>query len=347
MKKILSLLLILSLCIACSFTALAEERIIKVFVDGKEIQFDVHPISENGRTLVPMRYIFEALGAEVNWIGEENRAIATKGDITVDITPGSDTMYRNDAPITLDVPAKAIDGRTLVPARAVSEALDAEVKWNPEEYTVYITSSEEYTPGEYHYTELSDADLQLLRVLYPDFYTMYATDILFDNMAEYPEDVSELINSEDARIRMFADDVWNNMMAHTIINIQTESKDMYIFDIPEETEINSYTLMSDYIAITEKENMSSEGAIETVIETTPKGRKVLIIDYINDEIPILKTAVVSVENGFRYFYTEKAEGEGAFLTEVTKNGNEKIALCESTDNSKLLEAIDKASDNVQ
>ena len=307
MKKIISIILALALIMSASAFAMPREYAITVYVDGEKIEFDVPPRAEFGRTLVPMRYIFEALGAEVRWIGEENRAIATKDDITIDLILGSDVMYRNDAPIKLDVPAKAVDGRTLVPARAVSEALDATVEWNADTYTVTITSSKPYVPGEYHYTELSDKDLDTFRKLYPSLYTLYAQEVLYENVSEYPEDVAELINAEDARIRMFADDVWNNLMAHTILNIQTESKDMYIFDIPEDVEMDPYSLMSDYLTLTESENMSSETTLETkfqkagdntILEIYFKGQKTIYgisdVDFV---------FVVPTENSLRYFYS--------------------------------------------
>ncbi len=142
-KRLLATLIIAVMLISSIGTAFAAEdsKTITVFVDGKEIAFDVPPTSENGRTLVPMRYIFEALGAEVDWIQDENKAVATKGDIIIELTLGSNVMTRNGRQILLDVPAKAIDGRTLVPARAVAEALDAKVDWIEEKYKVDITAA--------------------------------------------------------------------------------------------------------------------------------------------------------------------------------------------------------------
>jgi len=139
--KLISMLLIAVMLISSVCTVFASD-VISVFVDGKQVEFDVHPVSENGRTLVPMRYIFEALGADVQWHQEENKAIATKGSITIEITLNDNIMIRSGKEITLDVPAKAINGRTLVPARAIAEALDAKVVWDPDEYSVIITSPE-------------------------------------------------------------------------------------------------------------------------------------------------------------------------------------------------------------
>ena len=137
MKKLVSLLLI---CImVLSFSAHAMD--ITVFVDDTKIEFDVPPTSESGRTLVPMRYIFEALGAEVDWIAEDNKVVATKDDTTIELVLGSNIMLKNGEEIVLDVPAKAIEGRTLVPVRAISEALDAKVDWIGEEFKVDIKSA--------------------------------------------------------------------------------------------------------------------------------------------------------------------------------------------------------------
>lgn len=318
MKKILSFLLICTMLFSISAQAMSSPMEITVLVDGNKIEFDVPPTSENGRTLVSMNYIFEALGTAVKLFPALNKVVATKGTTIVDITLGENVMYRNNAPITLDVPAKAVDGRTLVPVRAIAEAFDATVLWNPDTYTVNITTPDPYVLGEYHYTELSERDMEALREIYPELFGMYATQTLYENMTAYPSDVTELIKSEDARIRMFADDVWNNLMAHIIITIQTESEDMYIFDIPEELEIDSYTLMEDYFAITDKEKMSAEYSIETKFTKTPKGKSVLEISFANSEAGEFVPTIYVVEipdNDFRYFVNSDEE-----MFEFTQEG---------------------------
>lgn len=110
-----------------------------VILDGKQLSFDVPPTIENGRTLVPLRAIFEALGAEVQWDGATQTVTATKGGTTIKLTVGGQA-YKNGQPVTLDVPAKIINGRTLVPLRFVSEALGASVKWDGSTQTITITS---------------------------------------------------------------------------------------------------------------------------------------------------------------------------------------------------------------
>jgi hypothetical protein len=112
---------------------------IKVKLNGNYLTFDQAPIAESGRTLVPLRAIFEAFGATVNWDQATQSVTAVKGDITIKLTLGSKTAYKNDTPITLDVPAKALNGRTLVPVRFISESFGATVEWDQANQTVIIT----------------------------------------------------------------------------------------------------------------------------------------------------------------------------------------------------------------
>ncbi len=114
-----------------------EDRI-PVYLNNSEICFDIDPIIVNGRTLVPMRAVFEALGAVVTWDGEHETATATRGGTSVSVQIGADIMRKNNQIISLDAPAMLYLNRTLVPVRAVSEAFDAFVDWSNEERAVYI-----------------------------------------------------------------------------------------------------------------------------------------------------------------------------------------------------------------
>jgi hypothetical protein len=79
---------------------------------------------------VPLRKIFEALGANVLWNASDNSVKVTKGNINVQFTIGSNKMFVGGKEITLDVEAQEINGRTLVPLRAISEAMKLTVNWN-------------------------------------------------------------------------------------------------------------------------------------------------------------------------------------------------------------------------
>jgi len=111
----------------------------QVIVNGKKLSFDVNPVVENGRTLVPVRAIFEALGAKVTYVEKTKTITATKGKTVVKLTVGQKKAYKNNAAINLDVPAKAIKGRTMVPLRFAGEAFGAKVAWNESTKTATIT----------------------------------------------------------------------------------------------------------------------------------------------------------------------------------------------------------------
>jgi len=112
---------------------------IRVLVDGRPINFaDSPPRSVGGRLLVPLRAIFEALGATVDFSGGQVRA--QRGPTLLRLQIGSNQASVNGANRTLDVPAQAIFGRTFVPLRFVGEALGAGVSFDPATQTVSISS---------------------------------------------------------------------------------------------------------------------------------------------------------------------------------------------------------------
>ncbi|NLL06373.1 MAG: copper amine oxidase N-terminal domain-containing protein [Clostridiaceae bacterium] len=112
---------------------------IKVLLNGKQIQFDQPPIIDNGRTLVPLRAIFEAMNATVSWEDKTRTVTANKGDTTVVMVIGNKVMTKNEKEIVLDVPPQIVNGRTLVPARAVAESFGAKVDWDGNTKSVIIT----------------------------------------------------------------------------------------------------------------------------------------------------------------------------------------------------------------
>ena len=105
------------------------------------VVFDsAQPALVNNRTMVPMRKIFEALGAEVTWDNETQTAKALKDNMSVEITIGSNVMYSSGKPIEIDSPALLMRSRTYVPVRFISNALGAEVDWDNDNRVVYITT---------------------------------------------------------------------------------------------------------------------------------------------------------------------------------------------------------------
>lgn len=112
-----------------------------VQLDGRQLTFDVPPIIENGRTLVPLRAIFEAMGAKVVWDEANYTAKAAKGNTIVIIPIGSTTPTVNGKITQLDVPAKIVNGRTLAPLRFVGEAFGGQVNWDAKTQNITMMSS--------------------------------------------------------------------------------------------------------------------------------------------------------------------------------------------------------------
>lgn len=111
---------------------------IRVALNGWTMSFDVPPIIENDRTLVPLRVIFEALGAGVEWDETTQTVKAERHGTVIALVIGG-KAYINDQPVELDVPAKIVNGRTLIPLRFVSEAMGCKVDWDGVARTVNIT----------------------------------------------------------------------------------------------------------------------------------------------------------------------------------------------------------------
>ena len=101
-----------------------------VYVDGQLLHFDTQPIIYQDRTLVPMRMIFESLGAEVSWEARTSTAIAVKDGVTLRLPIDSKTATKNDQTLPLDVPAQLVHNRTMVPVRFIAEAFGNKVTWD-------------------------------------------------------------------------------------------------------------------------------------------------------------------------------------------------------------------------
>ena len=147
MKKLLPLLLTALFLIMSSAAYAADD--IAVYIDGERIEFDVEPQIINERTMVPMRKIFETLGAEVEWVPEPQMIFATRGARCVLLQIGKSAIAVKDfstgeeTRTQLDIAPVIVDERTLVPVRAISEAYGMAVEWDGETSSVYITRGTE------------------------------------------------------------------------------------------------------------------------------------------------------------------------------------------------------------
>ena len=137
MKKFLTMFL----AALCAFAPISASAI-DVNIDRVPLRMDVEPAVVNGRTLVPMRSIFEALGAEIEWNNYTKGITAQKDDKTIVLYLNETTAYIDGASYKMDTPAVAINGRTMVPARFVAESLDCQVYWDSYEKLVSIFTDE-------------------------------------------------------------------------------------------------------------------------------------------------------------------------------------------------------------
>jgi|GEM_PF-16311 iron(III) transport system substrate-binding protein len=110
------------------------------YVNGKIVTLDQAPLITNGRTMVPLRFVSESLGATVDWNASTREVIIKLSNNTVILKIDSTTATVNGNKVTLDVPATIVKktGRTIVPIRFVSESLGADVTWDDTNKSVTI-----------------------------------------------------------------------------------------------------------------------------------------------------------------------------------------------------------------
>lgn len=154
-KKILSIGLASAMLMTASGAVLAEDQNNpSVYVDDALITFADQPaVIKSDRTLVPARGVFEAMGAKVEWEQESQtvtinsssnttRIILTIDNPTMTVYTFSSLLNADKNEVTLDVAPQILNDRTMIPLRAISEALNANVDWNAEEYKVDITTKD-------------------------------------------------------------------------------------------------------------------------------------------------------------------------------------------------------------
>ncbi len=142
-KLVIAFLCLMMFCMQPNLFVFAEAESIKIYLDGSLVEPPTEPIIENGTTLVPMRIIFEKLGMTVSWDGATETVTGTGSGVTVKITVGSDTAYINNSEKKISVPAKIINGSTMVPLRFVSEAAGCTVHWEDATQKITISTGKE------------------------------------------------------------------------------------------------------------------------------------------------------------------------------------------------------------
>lgn len=137
MKKLKKLLSIAVLAAAMTVHAGA----IDLYVDSVKLEPDVPPTIVEGHTLVPLRSIFDSLGAGLQWDNATKTASGSRGGSSIVIQIGSPTALVNGENKVLEAPAQIVNGSTMVPARFVAESLNCIVKWDKATDGIYISTT--------------------------------------------------------------------------------------------------------------------------------------------------------------------------------------------------------------
>ena len=144
MKKIIFTISLILMLIISSVTVFGQDQI-TVSIDSTKVEFNDEIgspfIDQNYRTQVPFRATLEKFGATVDWNNDTKVAIATKGDITVEVPLGQNYIVKNGEKIATDTAAIVVNNRTYLPIRAVVAAFGSDVQWDQGLKTVVITST--------------------------------------------------------------------------------------------------------------------------------------------------------------------------------------------------------------
>lgn len=117
---------------------------LQVFLHEDKIDFGQDlPFIENGRTLVPIRFIAEKMDVQVNWVPQHEMVQLTSDYLEVELYLGKTVAKVNENLTPLDVAPKLVNGRTFVPLRFISEALGAKVIWEPKTDSILIYKNED------------------------------------------------------------------------------------------------------------------------------------------------------------------------------------------------------------
>lgn len=140
MKKLLFTMLLCMMTLVMFALPVCAAKDITVLLDDQKVSFDVAPQIIDNRTMVPIRAIFEKLGATVSWDASTRTATAVIDDYVVKCTVGSKTLTVNGKQYQMDTTPVIVKNRTLMPARFAAEAFGASVSWDASTRTVSITS---------------------------------------------------------------------------------------------------------------------------------------------------------------------------------------------------------------
>jgi hypothetical protein len=193
-KLTVSLTIIILLIFVPIVPASAEEPI-SVTVNGEQVIFpDQTPVIVDGHTLVPVRGLFEKLGFEVTWNGETRQAILTRNRQRIVITVDNDRFNSCGMGYSFDVPAQIINGRIMIPLRAVLQTVGYTVGWDSDTRTVLIFNRETLQFGGLSWRVLEIQD---------NYALIIANDTVANRQFHYTLESDTAITWENSDIRQY------------------------------------------------------------------------------------------------------------------------------------------------
>ena len=225
MKKRIFAFMLALLVFAPAFSAAAYANLVSVTIDGAAVVFpDASPAIIDGRTLVPVRAVFEALGFVVQWNGDTQTATISKdGDIII-ITIGSAVFTTNGAAHAFDVPAQIIGGSTMVPIRLPLESVGFAVDWIAATQTVTIETPQQLQEDARLFSRLPR--LTENRITPAELETWIAAYHYLGGVHEFEHEVLRLVNIERASYGLSA----LSINATLAMAARFKSQEMYDLD---------------------------------------------------------------------------------------------------------------------
>ncbi len=141
MRKVFILVALVAVLATGRAAPASASNPIRLCVNGQEVHSSVPPQIINGRTMVPIRFVAEALGADVAWDSATKTATITKGELQLNLKVAGKAL-KNNLLVVSDVPPQIVEGRLMVPLRFVAETLNCRVKWDEVSRTVDIVDVE-------------------------------------------------------------------------------------------------------------------------------------------------------------------------------------------------------------
>lgn len=141
-RNFIKITVLTALLILCFSSFAFGETAVTVYVDNEKAEFDVNPVIEDGRTLVPLRGVFEKLGANVDWNKNISEVVIKDKYNEIEMILGKEKVMVNGEIKDIDVPTRMINSRTFAPLRFISENMGHTVKWDQNTHSVYITKND-------------------------------------------------------------------------------------------------------------------------------------------------------------------------------------------------------------